>query len=106
MFISAAVAGLMYYLGFVSITIIMLICAMIIDYWMCGKLNIPFVDIKAVNAPMLLDINTKSGDTLTLHHYWLSDSNHPFTNNSVALGQQRYALAVYKSFINIMHDLL
>ena len=32
MFISAAFAGLMYYLGIVSIPIIMLICAMIIDY--------------------------------------------------------------------------
>ena len=84
----------------------MLICAMIIDYWMRGKLNIHFVEIKAVNAPMLLDINTKSRDILTPHHYWLSDSIHLFTNNSVALGQQRYALAVYKSFINIMHDLL
>lgn len=84
----------------------MLICAMIIDYWMCGKLNIPFVEIKVVNAPMLLDINTKSGDTLTPHHYWLSDNTHLFTNNSVPLGQQKYALAFYKSFINIMHDLL
>lgn len=32
MFISAAFAGLLYYLGIVSIPIIMLICAMIIDY--------------------------------------------------------------------------
>ena len=32
MFISAAFAGLMYYLGIVSIPIVMLICAMIIDY--------------------------------------------------------------------------
>ena len=31
-FISAAFAGLLYYLGIVSIPIIMLICAMIIDY--------------------------------------------------------------------------
>ena len=35
---------------------------------MRGKLNIPFVEIKAVNVHMLLDINTKSGDTLTSHH--------------------------------------
>lgn len=35
---------------------------------MRGKLNIPFVEIKAVNVHMLLDINTKSGDTLTPHH--------------------------------------
>lgn len=46
----------------------MLICAMIIDYWMRGKLNIHFVEIKAVNVHMLFDINTKSGDTLTPHH--------------------------------------
>ena len=32
MFISAAFAGLMYYLGIVSIPIVMLICAMVIDY--------------------------------------------------------------------------
>lgn len=32
MFISTAFAGLMYYLGIVAIPIIMLICAMIIDY--------------------------------------------------------------------------
>ena len=32
MFISAAFAGLLYYLGIVSIPIVMLICAMIIDY--------------------------------------------------------------------------
>ena len=31
-FVSAAFAGLLYYLGIVSIPIIMLICAMIIDY--------------------------------------------------------------------------
>ena len=71
-FVSAAFAGLLYYLEIVSISIIMLICAMIIDYWMRDKLNIPFVEIKAVNVHMLLDINTKSGDTLTPHHYWLS----------------------------------
>ena len=32
MFISAAFAGLLYYLGIVSIPIVMLICAMVIDY--------------------------------------------------------------------------
>jgi len=32
MIVSAAFAGLMYYLGIVSIPIIILICAMIIDY--------------------------------------------------------------------------
>ena len=32
MFISAAFAGLLYYLGIVAVPIIMLICAMIIDY--------------------------------------------------------------------------
>lgn len=32
MFVSAAFAGLLYYLGIVSIPIVMLVCAMIVDY--------------------------------------------------------------------------
>lgn len=72
------------------------------DYkWMAEKLNVPFLTINSVNAPMLWDLRTNNDGTLTQHHYWLKDGTHPFDNDSVSLGQERYAQAVYDEFVKL-----